>query len=135
MLPVLVVLHLLCAAAAARLARLAPEQPRLEDPGAENVPRLPLRQVLAGAPYLMPLGLLVLTGTTAAGLIDYVFKAQSAAGFASREDLLRFFAVFNAGIGLVTFVLQSGVSRWLLARLGIGRTLPPCLPPAFGAPR
>ncbi len=134
MLPVLVVLHLLCAAAAARLARLAPEQPTLDESGFESAPKLPLRQVLAGAPYLMPLGLLVLTGTTAAGLIDYVFKAQSAAGFASREDLLRFFAVFNAGIGLVTFVLQSGVSRWLLARLGIGRTLA-TLPAAtaFGA--
>ncbi len=123
MLPVLVVLHLLCAVVAARLARRAPEQPRLDDPGSENAPRLPLRQVLAGAPYLLPLGLLVLTGTTAAGLIDYVFKVQSAAAFSSREDLLRFFAVFNAGIGLVTFVLQSGVSRWLLASLGIGRTL------------
>jgi hypothetical protein len=134
MLPVLVLLHLLCGVAAARLARLAPEQAKPDEPGSESARRLPLRQVLAGAPYLLPLGLLVLTGTTAAGLIDYVFKAQSAAEFASREDLLRFFAVFHAGIGLVTFVLQSGFSRWLLARSGIGRTLA-TLPAAtaFGA--
>jgi hypothetical protein len=134
MLPVLVVLHLLCAVAASRLARLTPEPSGPGDPGPETGPALPLRQVLTGAPYLLPLGLLVLTGTTAAGLIEYVFYAQSAAKWPDREDLLRFFAVFNTGIGLVTFGLQAGVSRWLLSRLGIGRTLA-TLPTAaaFGA--
>lgn len=133
MIPLLVLLHLLCAFASSRLARFTPEAPpSVSSPSGSAPP--PLRQVLNGAPYLLPLALLVLTGTTAAGLIDYIFKAHSAAVWSSDGDLLRFFAVFNTGIGLLTFTLQTGVSRRLLASLGIGGTLA-TLPTAtaFGA--
>jgi hypothetical protein len=123
MLPVLVLLHLLCAFAAHLLSRCPPSAPQEEPHHANPQPRTRLRDVLETAPYLMPLAFLVLAGTTTAGLIDYIFKSESAAAFGSREALLRFFAVFNAAIGLITFLLQTSASRSLLARMGIGKCL------------
>lgn len=123
MIPVLVVLHILCAFAAYRLARGVPAVQTFSIPGAPPQDRVPLRKLIRGAPYLVPLSLLVVAGATAAGLIDFVFKSEAAGAFDSRESLLRFFAVFNAGAGMITFLLQSGASRWVLERLGIGKTL------------
>lgn len=123
MLPLLVVLHLMCALAARALARSAPALREGESDAPAGAERVPLRQLIRDAPYLLPLGGLVLAGTVSAGLIDYVFKSESALRFASREDLLRFFAIFNAALGLLTFLMQSTLSRHVLAKLGIGKTL------------
>jgi hypothetical protein len=122
------VLSVLCFLAAWQLRTLAARDGSLSslrvqpDPElAAEAPQSGLR-VLGRAPYLRDLAGLVLLGTVAATLIDYVFKAQAVASFGRGDMLLRFFAIYYAGISVVTFVLQSSLSRSVLERLGLGAT-------------
>jgi hypothetical protein len=78
--------------------------------------------VLAETPYLRHLALLVLLGTTSAALIDYVFKVQATATLGTGESLLRFFAIYYAAASLVSFALQTSISRVALERLGLAFT-------------
>jgi hypothetical protein len=82
-----------------------------------------LREMVRSAPYFVPLALLVLLSTTGAALIDYVFQSQAAAAYTSSGNLLRFFAVFNAAVGLATFLLQSTASQYVFSKIGLGKTL------------
>ena len=84
-------------------------------------PRSGLR-VLADAPYLRHLAAVVLLGTMAAALADYVFKGQAVAAFGKGQDLLRFFALFYAATSLITFVVQTSASRLALQKLGLATT-------------
>jgi len=84
-------------------------------------PRSGIR-VLAEAPYLRNLAALVLLGTTSAALVDYLFKAQAVATFGRGENLLRFFALYYAATSLVTFVVQTASSRFVLERYGLALT-------------
>lgn len=125
-LPVLALLNLLCAWQVRQLARST-------DPGHRTRPveiagelaAAPTRsglEVLARAPYLRSLAALVTLGTMAAAMADYVFKAQAAATFIEGDDLLRFFAIFYAAVGVVTFLVQTVCSRLALERLGLAVT-------------
>ena len=78
--------------------------------------------LLATTPHLQILAILVLLGTTSAALLDYLFKAKAVAAFGPGDNLLRFFALYYAGTGLLTFVLQTASSRTMLERFGIGLT-------------
>ena len=78
--------------------------------------------LIATTPHLQILAALVLLGTTSAALLDYLFKAKAVATFGPGDNLLRFFALYYAGTGLVTFVLQTASSRTMLERFGIGLT-------------
>jgi hypothetical protein len=60
----------------------------------------------------------VLLGTVGAGLIDYVFKAQ-AASIGSGDRLGQFFAIYYAAISVLTFIVQTSLSRRVLERLGL----------------
>jgi hypothetical protein len=84
-------------------------------------PRSGLR-VLAEAPYLRNLALLVLLGTTGSALIDYLFKVRAVEMFGRGENLLRFFAIYYAATSLITFVLQTSSSRFVLERFGLALT-------------
>jgi AAA family ATP:ADP antiporter len=77
-------------------------------------------RVLHEAAYLQNLALLVLLGTLAAALVDYVFKAQAVVAFGRGEALLSFFAIYYSATSLITFVLQTSTSRLALERLGLG---------------
>jgi hypothetical protein len=88
---------------------------------AAEAPQSGLR-VFRRAPYLRDLAALVLLGTVAAALLDYVFKAQAVATFGRGDMLLRFFAIYYAATSVVTFVLQSSLSRAILERLGLAAT-------------
>jgi AAA family ATP:ADP antiporter len=79
-------------------------------------------RVLAEAPYLRNLAVLVLLGTTSAALIDYLFKARAVATFGRGDDLLRFFAVYYAATSVITFVVQATSSRYMLERFGLALT-------------
>jgi AAA family ATP:ADP antiporter len=126
MLPVLAVLNLGCAYTVVRLAASAPRSQmptRRADSGGTLAPgtaRTGLR-VLAGAPYLQMLAVLVLLGTTSAGLLDYVFKAE-AKSVVSGDGLLRFFSIYYSASSLITFLLQTSASRYALERLGLALT-------------
>jgi ATP/ADP translocase len=90
-----------------------------------------LRQVF-GAPYLRNLALLILTTTASATLVDYVFKARALEVYVEGEALVRFFAVFYAAVGFVTFLLQSLFAGRALERMGPAGTVV-LLPAALAA--
>ena len=74
---------------------------------------------MAQESYLRSLALLVLLGTLSAALIDYVFKAQAVATFQQGEELMRFFAIFYMAVSLITFIIQTAVSKVGFALRGV----------------
>ena len=76
-------------------------------------------RVLRRVAYLRNLALIVLLGNVAATLIDYLFKARAAEKFATSAELVHFFAVFYTVVSVVTLVVQAGMTRRLLERVGI----------------
>lgn len=99
-------------------ATLLPEAGRRETqtPGRSGL------RVIAEAPYLRHLALLVLFGTTGAALVDYLFKAQAVDTFGRGDQLLRFFALYYGATSIITFVLQTASSHVVLDRYGLGAT-------------
>jgi hypothetical protein len=71
-------------------------------------------------PYLQNLALLVLLGTIAATLADYVFKAGAVDMFGRGDTLLRFFAIYYAAVSLLAFVVQATAGPLALERLDLG---------------
>jgi hypothetical protein len=127
MLPVLAGLNGLCAVALRRLVPSAASvRQRLDamDSAPELVVESPRSGLaaLARAPYLQNLAALVMLGTVAATVADYVFKASAVESLGSGEALLRFFAIYYAAVSLVAFVLQATSSTLALERLGLGVT-------------
>lgn len=125
MLPVLAALNLLCAWQIRTLARSRRILPRASIDGAPeriaDSPQSGLR-ALAQAPYLRNLAAVVLLGTLAAALADYVFKVQAVETFGRGEALLRFFALYYAGVNLLAFVVQTTSSALALEKLGLAIT-------------
>ena len=126
MLPVLAAVNLFCAWQVRRLA--GPKVLTIHDKAldvapdlAATSPRSGLR-VLAGAPYLRNLAALVLLGTIAAALADYVFKVQAVETFGRGDALLQFFALYYAGVSLLAFVVQSASAPLVLEKLGLAVT-------------
>ena len=56
-------------------------------------------------------------------LVDYAMKAEADARFTDSAGLLSFFAVFYMVTALLTFVMQAGVAKPLLAKIGLGGTM------------
>jgi hypothetical protein len=79
-------------------------------------------RVVAETPHLRGLATLVLLGTTSAALLEYVFKARAVETFGPGDPLLRFFALYYAAVGLLTFAIQVFSSRAVLERFGLGLT-------------
>jgi hypothetical protein len=120
MLPLLAMLNLFCAWQVQRLARrIGTVSPRvIEEVTPELLPVAPRSglRVLAEAPYLRNLAVLVLLGTFAAGLLDYVFRAH-AVELVSPDRLGEFFGIYVAATSLLTFILQTTASRRALETL------------------
>jgi hypothetical protein len=117
MLLVLAALHVFCASAISLLSSSMPAVAASEGAQSSGF------SVLRGSRYAQHLALLVFLSTIASTLIDYVFKAQAVATLGGGPPLLRFFALFYAGAGFLTFLLQTLISHVALARLGIARTV------------
>jgi AAA family ATP:ADP antiporter len=84
-------------------------------------------------PLLRVLGGLVILGAIAAGVMDYVFKADIVRG-ASHDGVLRSLAIFYTVTSVITAVVQIAVCGPLITRLGVARsvaTLPTAVT-AFG---
>lgn len=118
MLPVLAILHLLCAAGVAGVGTstvlpLAPSRTSLA----------PGLRALGTNRYLQRMGLLMVLVAAAAALVDYAFKAEAAATLESGEALVAFFATFYAAVGLLSFGLQTALGPQMLHRFGIASTL------------
>ncbi len=85
---------------------------------------------ILGDGYVGALALILLVAFTAVNIGDFQFKAMARATY--REDeLARFFSLFYAGTGTLSFLFQLFVTPRLLARLGVtwGMTV---MPSAFG---
>ncbi len=122
MLPVLALLQL---ASGLLVRRLATGTPGAQVPLPVESPALSARsglRVIAEAPYLRNLAMLVLLGTTGAALVDYLFKAEAVDTFGRGDQLLRFFALYYAGTSIITFVLQASSTQLVLERCGLGAT-------------
>lgn len=122
-LPLLAVLNLVGAWLVRRLAPPADQRPgpwvdSVTPDLAAEAPRSGLR-VLAARPYLRSLAALVLLGTVAASIVDYLFKAQAVEALGAGGDLGRFFAIYYTAISLVAFVVQISVNSAALERLGL----------------
>ncbi len=119
MFPVLAALHVLCAVLVLLVRDREARQPQADaEPGMFSGVG-----VIAQTPYLRMLVALVLLIGVGEVLIDYVLKARASDVFGEGAALLRFFALFYAGIGLLTVIVQAAASRVALQRLGLTRTV------------
>jgi hypothetical protein len=117
MLPVLAGLNLAGAWLIRRLAKSS-RTPRREDDGPEPSTQSVLR-TLVEAHYLRNLAALVLLLTIAATFVDQAFKTQVQSTFAEGPSLGGFFSLYYAALGVITFVIQTGGSRYVLEKLGL----------------
>ncbi len=115
-LPLLAVLH---AVAGFVLLRVRPPTTVFLPTGDEALGTQSIRRTLRQVPYLRNLATLVLVGTAAAALLDYVFKVRVTESIESGPALMRFFTVFYAAVGLGTFLIQSIVGHLRLQNLGL----------------
>jgi hypothetical protein len=118
MLPFLAALHAVCVVAAvaiggARAPKAAPD----ESSGRSGF------RVLSEVKYLRHLAIFVMLGTMSVALLDYAFKVRAQAAYEDPETMLRFFSLFYAGVALVTFLVQSTLTRRALEHLGLARTV------------
>lgn len=123
MLPFLAALHFISAWLVWSLALQSGAKPKPASPRRSPAvkPRSGWR-ILAEAPYLRNLAALVLLSTMGAALLDYLFKAQALGAFGRGDQLRRFFAIYYAGISVVTFLVQISLSRYTLERFGLAFT-------------
>lgn len=103
--------------------------------GAWNVGKSTQAQTPSGAPaefgaqtiqkdgYLRKVALTVLLLGAVGVFVDYAMKAEADARYTDSAALLSFFAVFYMVTALLTFVMQAGVAKRLLAKLGLGGTM------------
>jgi len=126
MLPILALLNLVCAVATRQLA--GPSDNKDHEAAMRAAPELVATSpqsglhVLASTPYLRNLAALVLLGTIAAALADYVFKVQAVETLGRGDTLLRFFAIYYAGVSLLAFAIQTTAGTLALEKLGLAIT-------------
>ena len=123
--PALAVLHLFCAWQVRGLILPASASASGSTSTNADVATMSGLRVLRRNAYLRNLALLTLLGALAAGLLDFVFKAQATAAFEGADHqtrLLRFFAIFYTAVGLLTFVVQALLGQRSLEKLGLART-------------
>jgi ATP/ADP translocase/HEAT repeat protein len=102
----------------------------LERAGARPRRRGRAPRVLAD-PYVRALAMVILLIFVSLTIGDYQFKRIARDTF-REDDLARFFSLFYAGTGIVSFLFQVFVTPRLLARLGVGWGMS-VMPGVFGA--
>jgi AAA family ATP:ADP antiporter len=126
----LAAVHGLCAAGAFALGAAGI---KADASAAHATPSGPLFEfhALRSAPHLRALALLVVTGTAAAAILDFLLKERAAEVYTTGSDLLYFFAVFYTAVQVLTFAAQAGVGT-AVQRMGLGQTIS-TLPAGLGA--
>ena len=111
----LAALHLVCAVLLWGLAEvrgLRSQDPRHEPSPIDAVQRYPFLLVLAG---------LVIAASAGSALLDFVFKAEAAQTIGRGAPLLRFFAFYYTATSLLTFLLQTFLTRLCVTARGACR--------------
>lgn len=78
--------------------------------------------VLRGAPHLTTLAIIVVLGTAAAAIADYLLKMHAVERISAGADLLQFFATFYVVVQVTTFLAQFAVGA-TVRRFGLGATI------------
>ncbi len=112
----LAALHALGAVGITRLMKFVVPQEQL-------VPAEAIDTGLFRDKYLVLIGLMVAATSASAALVDYAFKIEATEAIGSETGLVRFFAIFYAGVALAGFLVQWLLSGPALRHLGIGGTL------------
>lgn len=132
-LPILALIHLLCALGVSRALSDKSQPSRIAgsdaSAGVSNDASHGSGEAWSGVRslvrrgYLRHLAILVVLGALAAGLIDYALKLRAVEAYANQEDqLVRFFALFYSAAALLTLIVQTTLSPWLLEHWGPSRT-------------
>jgi ATP:ADP antiporter, AAA family len=118
LLPIVAVVQLLVAAGSRALGggRSRTTQVALTEP-AESF------SSLLASPYLRAIALLVVLTAFVSTLTGFVLKAEAASAYVQSGELLRFFARYYLGVGLLGLFLQITLSRMSLNRFGLGATI------------
>jgi hypothetical protein len=101
------------------VARLRTGKSALPPPGDE----LGWAALAQHLPYLRAIALLVALTSMTQAILDYLLSSAALAALGRGPPLLSFFALFQAAIAVLAFVLQVSISPSLLGRFGIGRVL------------
>jgi AAA family ATP:ADP antiporter len=88
----------------------------------ERTPVLAL-PLLARAPYLRTLALVVLLGAVTDALFDFLFKAKTVELVREAGQMMTVFALFHTGLSLLGFLCQWTLARPALGRLGLAGTV------------
>jgi hypothetical protein len=124
MLALMAVFNVVCLLGLSRLGPPAGPGAAATDPSAAVEPGLFTGfRLLAEAPYLRHLGLVVALGAATEAVLDYILNAQAVAAFPRGQPLMSFFALFHTSVSLVALATQMALSRWCLARLGLAGTV------------
>jgi len=91
--------------------------------GSDKVPLLSGFDGFRDAPYLRRLASLVVVISIASALMDYYLGIRAKAMYDSSEELLSFYALYQLGIGILSFVVLSALSRPSLENLGLAGTV------------
>lgn len=119
LLPSLAILHLFAALLLPRLGAPPGTNHHAENEEHEFAPL----DVLRKNRYIRDLGMLVLLLTTAATIVDYVFKAEATSFLATDAELIGFFAWFYTGVSLASFLVQVGAGNIFMRRVGLVPTV------------
>ncbi len=117
-------------AGCAALVTREPRADSVERAGARPARRGPPPAIL-GDPYVRVLAIMILLVFISLTIGDYQFK-RIARDTYQEDALARFFSLFYAGTGIVSFVFQVTLTPRILARLGVGTGMT-VMPAVFGA--
>lgn len=115
-LPVVAVSSLVAALAVRQLGGRGVQQRAAAPPALGGVP-------LLRSSYLRGMALVVVLTGLSGALLDFAFKAVVSSQTRSGSTLVGVFATFYTATSIASILLQLSLSRWLLARAGIGVTL------------
>jgi ATP/ADP translocase/HEAT repeat protein len=108
------------------------------EPRADSAERAGLRArrrghppTIFGDPYVRALALMILLVFVSLTIGDYQFKRIARDAY-QEDALARFFSLFYAGTGIVSFIFQIVLTPRILARLGVGTGMT-VMPSVFGA--
>jgi hypothetical protein len=79
-------------------------------------------KVFAQTPYLRDVALLVTTAAAIQALLDWLLNAHASQHYEGQE-LLRFFALFNVAVSVLSFLAQILLTRIMLNKHGLGGTI------------
>jgi AAA family ATP:ADP antiporter len=119
MLPLLALMN---AGSALLVNNVSPQAPAGRLPASPQGSALGIRLFLR-LRYLHLMALLGLLTAVAATLLDYALKSEAAARFTTGQELMEFFSLFYAVIGVATFATQTALGGRVLERFGLGVTI------------